>query len=185
MTDLEPTGAAIDIIMPLRDGRPMAQAVVDGIVRQGFPYRLWVSTHPTKGTADARNHVKQLATTDYTLMLTGDMVLPDGGLQRVVDFLDEHADYGAIGLCRHPNRRFYRVDEWLNAHHVDMSCVLFRRDVLAKITFADNWNAARVGREKLMGPCECANCCHDIRAMGLRIGFVPEVYVEHLDHPPR
>ncbi len=155
------------------------------MVRQGFPYRLWISIHPTDGTADARNHVKRYGATDYALMLDSDMVLHDGGLRRMVEFLNEYADYGAVGLCRHPNCRFCRVDEWLNAHHVDMSCVLFRRDVLVKTTFAHFWNAARVGREKLKGPCECANCCHDIRAMGLRVGFVPEVYVEHLDHPPR
>lgn len=174
-----------DVLMPLREGRAISQEVVDALASQGVPYRLWISTLPTDGTADARNHVKRYADTNYALMLDGDTVLPEGGLRQMIDFLDEHADYGAVGLCRHRNRRFYRVEEWLNAHHVDMSCVLFRRETLDRITFADKYNAARVGREKLAGPCECANCCHDIREMGLRIGFVPEVYVEHLNHPPR
>jgi len=175
----------IDIVMPLREGRDIAEDVLRGVAGQDRPIRLWIGAQPTDGTADARNAVKAYGRTPYVLMLDADIVLLDGVLGRMSDFLDQHPAYGAIGLCRHTARRFFRRDEWLKAHHVDMSCVLFRRDVLSSITFADKYNASRVGREKLAGGCECANACYDIRRMGLQIGFLPEVYVRHVPHPPR
>jgi len=178
-------GNSVDILMHVLNGDHLPPAVIEGLARQHVPYRLWVARTSSECPADARNHMKRYGDADLVLMLDGDMVLPEGGLRRMVDFLDERPDFGAVGLCEHRDRRFYRVEEWLNAHHVDMSCVLFRRGTLDRITFADRHNASRVGRERLAGACDCANACHDIRALGQRIGFVPEVYVDHLDHPPR
>lgn len=169
----------LDIVMPIQEGRFIPQEVLSGILHQGVPSRLWVSTRfSNRDYADARNQVKQFGKSKFVLMLDNDIVLPPDSLKRMVDFLDSRPDFGAIGLCKH--KRFtYSTDEaWLRPAHVDMSCVLFRLEVLQQITFVDHANAARLGR-KVFG-CECAGVCHDMKRMGLGIGFLPRVYVDHL-----
>lgn len=99
--------------------------------------------------------------TPYVLMLDDEILLPEESLKRMADFLDEHSDFGAIGLCKHRSLNFASDEGFLNAFHVDMSCVLFRKGVLEAITFADTHNAQKLGRERLAGGCECANACHD------------------------
>ena len=175
----------LDIVMPVEEGRFIPPEVLDGILRQGVPFRLWVSTrYGDRQVADARDQVKRYGQSPHVLMLDNDIVLPPDGLKRMSDFLDAQPGFGAIALCKHPSLPFADDDAYLNAFHVDMSCVLFRKDVLDRLTFVDARNANRAGREQLAGLCECANACADIRATSLRIGFLPRLYAEHL-HPTR
>lgn len=153
--------------------------VLAALVAQDIPLRLWVSTRVgDRKLADARNNVKEYGASDYVLMLDNDVAMPPGSLAEMRRFLDEHAEFGAIGLCKHRRIEFPTDEAWLTERHVDMSCVLFRRDVLERVTFLDRHNEDELGR-KSRG-CECINCCNDIRAMGLRIGFLPNVYADHL-----
>jgi len=171
----------IDIVMPVEEGRHIPQEVLEGILRQGIPFRLWVSTRFSRGQyADARNQVKQYGRSEFVLMLDNDIVLPPEALERMIEFLKTHSNYGAIALCKHPQLNFKTEKDFLQAEHVDMSCVLFRKMVLDQITFVDHRNAGKIGRKQLAGQCECANCCFDMRQMGWEIGFLPYVYVQHL-----
>ncbi len=170
--------------MPIEEGRNIPGEVIAGLAAQTAPTRLWVSTSVgDRRLADARNHVKQYGTSGYVLMLDNDVAMPPGSLAAMGAFLDDHADYGAIALCKHSRLEFATDADWLSAHHVDMSCVLFRREALARVTFLDRHNQERLGR-KSRG-CECVNCCEDIRAMGLKIGFLPNVYADHLHQQAR
>jgi len=173
----------LDIVMPIEEGRYIPQEVLEGMLHQDLPFRLWVSTRFYNGQyVDARNQVKRYGTSPYVLMLDNDIVMPSGSLKQMISFLDSHPTYGAIALCKHSGLRFDTDDGFLHAHHVDMSCVLFRKGTLDRITFVDAQSAGKAGRANLVGQCECANCCHDIRQMGLEIGFLPHIYVRHLHH---
>jgi len=173
----------VDIVMPVEEGRYIPQEVLEGIIEQETPFRLWISTRFSDGQyADARNQVKQYGESELVLMLDNDIVMPSKGLEQMIEFLHTHPDYGAIGLWKHSN--LGQIDEtFLHATHVDMSCVLFRKEILDKIVFVDHNNAEKVGRKDLAGQCECANCCYDIRQMGLEIGFLPGVYAQHIHNP--
>ncbi len=174
----------VDVIMPLEEGRNIPGDVLTALTAQDVPVTLWVSTSVGDGQfADARNHIKQYGASRYVLMLDNDVAMPRGSLAEMCRFLDAQERYAAIGLCKHSRLRFATDDDWLTAPHVDMSCVLFRGDVLKRLTFLDRGNAARLKR-KSRG-CECTNCCRDIREMGLRIGFLPNVYAGHLHESAR
>ncbi len=178
------TAEPVDVVMPIEEGRNIPREVVAGLAAQTVPTRLWVSTSVgDRRHADARNHVKQYGQSSYVLMLDNDVAMPPGSLHAMVVHLDAQEDYGAIALCKHSRVEFATEADWLSADHVDMSCVLFRREVLEQVTFLDRHNQDRLGR-KSRG-CECANCCADIRAMGLQIGFLPNVYAEHLHQQAR
>jgi hypothetical protein len=170
--------------MPMEEGRNIPGDVLAALAAQDIPLRLWVSTAVgDRRHADARNNVKQYGASEHVLMLDNDTAMPPRSLGQMRDFLDAHADFGAIALCKHPRLVFATDEDWLEARHVDMSCVLFRRGVLARVTFLDRRNAERLGR-KSRG-CECINCCIDIRAMGLRVGFLPDVRAVHLHQAAR
>ena len=178
------TDEHVDVVMPIEEGRNIPAEVMAGVAAQTVPTRLWVSTNVGgRRLADARNHVKQYGKSPYVLMLDNDVAMPPGSLHAMVVHLDAHEDYGAIALCKHSNLQFATDADWLSAHHIDMSCVLFRREVLEQVTFLDRHNQERLGR-KSRG-CECVNCCEDIRAMGLKIGFLPNVYADHLHQEAR
>jgi hypothetical protein len=165
--------------MPTEEGRNIPGEVLAALLSQDVDIRLWVSTRVgDRKLADARNNVKQYGASELVLMLDNDVAMPAGSLVEMRRFLDGHADFGAIGLCKHRRIEFANDEAWLAERHIDMSCVLFRRDVLERVTFLDRHNATTLGR-KSRG-CECINCCNDIRAMGLRIGFLPNVYADHL-----
>jgi len=115
--------------MPVEEGRFIPHEALAGIAGPGFSMRLWVSTQHSGGDyAGARNNVKQYALTDRTLMLDNDVVLTPGCVRRLWDFLDANGDYAAVALSKHnaPAGRT-EVEDYT---HIDMSCVLFRREML-------------------------------------------------------
>ncbi len=166
----------IDIVMPMKEGRYVPQEVLDSLLRQGIPFRLFVSTKVSNGDFPAaRNNIKQYGRSEFVLMLDNDIVLPDGALSKMRDFLQSHAEYAAIGL---PKQDFTAMSqEWLlHALHVDMSCVLFRGEILEQLTF--RWPPPDEGAAA--GGCECGQACRDLRRMGWEIGFLPGMYAGHI-----
>jgi hypothetical protein len=125
----------VDIIMPMEEGRFIDQAVLEGILSQNIPFRLWVSTKHSDGNyAAARNNIKRYAYSDLVLMLDNNIILPKSALNQMLAFLSQHLDYAAIGLPKH-HPHAQNDSELLNAPHVGMSCVLFRRPILESIVF--------------------------------------------------
>lgn len=166
----------IDVVMPVKEGRFIPQEVLDGLLAQGIPFRLFVSTKISNGDYPAvRNNIKQYGRSPLVLMLDNDIVLPKGALSQMLHFLEEHPEYGVIGL---PKQDFSRLndEELLHAPHVDMSCVLFRQEVLDQLTF--RWPPP--GENASTGGCECGQACRDLRRMGLEIGFLPGLYAKHI-----
>ena len=166
----------LDIVMPIKEGRYLPHEVLQALLEQEIPFRLFVSTKVSDGDYPAaRNNIKQYGKSNFVLMLDNDVVLPPNGLSQMVEFLETHAEYGAIGI---PKIEFeHRTDEDMrHSEHVDMSCVVFRREVLEALTFRfPQFQGVQSG-----GSCECAQACRDIRAIGLEIGFLPHLQAQHL-----
>lgn len=159
---------AIDVVMPIQEGRYIPLAVLRGLVGQDVVARLWTSTQYSRADfASARNNVKKYGRTDKVLMLDNDIVLPEGALSRMCQFLNTHKHYAAIALSK--REKPVSSDEAIDAKHIDMSCVLFRRSMLERITFRQG-----------SGTCECQGCCDDIRRMGLSIGLLTGVKADHI-----
>ena len=59
----------IDVIMPVKEGRFIPQEVLDALLAQGIPFRLFVSTRISDGDYPAaRNNVKQYGRSPMVLM---------------------------------------------------------------------------------------------------------------------
>lgn len=168
----------IDVVMPLQEGRYISHEVLEGLIRQGISFRLWVSTKVSDGNyAAARNNIKQYGKSSYILMLDNDIVLPPGAIIKMQQFLDNHPEFAAIAIRKNEPPVPEKEEGVSTSPHVSMSCVLFRKEILEKITFSiPSWE----GRTLPEGGCECAQCCHDIRAMGLEIGFLTGIQAIHL-----
>jgi hypothetical protein len=171
----------LDVLMPTKEGRFIPQSVLEGLLGQQLPFRLWVSTTVSDGDyAKARNHIKQRAHSHpYVLMLDNDVVLPEGALGAMMRFLDTQADFVAIALQKgHLESgglsNSLQADEPM---HVDMSCVLFRTEDLLRLTFRYPGDQ----RERRQG-CECLQACQEIRGRGKRIGFLKGITAQHLDY---
>ncbi len=168
----------LDILMPTEEGRFIPQEVLEGMLAQGIPFRLWVSTKVSGGDyAGARNNIKQYGRSEWILMLDNDLILPAGAIQKMLDFLKAHPGYAAIALAKYPLGQ--TNETVINAPHVDMSCVLFRKAVFDQITFSEPRKEGRRLPEPY-GVCECSQCCFDIRQMGLEIGFLTGLHAQHL-----
>lgn len=126
----------LDILMPTEEGRYIPQEVLDGILSQAIPFRLWVSTKISGGNyAQARNNIKQYGRTQFLLMLDNDIILPAGAVKKMMEFLKSHPKYAAIALAKHDWT--LSLEEVINPPHVEMSCVLFRKEILDEITFSE------------------------------------------------
>lgn len=168
----------LDILMSTEEGRYIPQEVLDGILSQEISFRLWVSTKISGGDyAQARNNIKQYGRTRFLLMLDNDIILPAGAVKKMIEFLKSHPNYAAIALSKHDWTS--SVKEVITPPHVDMSCVLFRKEILDEITFSEPRKEGRQLPEPY-GGCECAQCCFDIRQMGFEIGFLPGLYASHI-----
>jgi len=166
----------IDVIMPVKEGRFIPQEVLDALLAQGILFRLFVSTRISDGNYPAvRNNVKKYGHSPLVLMLDNDIVLPEEALSRMIRFLEEHPNYGAIGL---PKQDFSSRshEELLHARHVDMSCVLFRQEALSQLTF--RWPPP--DDDTVTGGCECSQACRDLRRIGWEIGFLPGLHARHI-----
>lgn len=148
----------IDVLMPTKEGRFIPQAVLEGLLRQNIPFRLWVSTSVSDGDyAKARNNIKQYAHSQpYTLMLDNDVVLPEGAIDTMMKFLDTHEDFAAIALKKYDSESGQSPDLLMaeEAEHVDMSCVLFRAEELLALVFS--YPSGDFPRRQ---GCECSKAC--------------------------
>src|SRR3954453_7858254 len=98
--------------------------------------------------ARARNVVKEQGDSDLALFMDRDVVLPAGGIARLVHALLADPACGALGIT-------YQGPQPSPAEHVAMGAVLFRRAVLRQIRFRTE-----------PGRCECFCCCEDVRRLG-------------------
>lgn len=158
----------LDIVMPLQEGRVIPSQVLESMTSQGYNVKLWTSTlHSNGDIAAARNQVKAYSTTDYVLMHDNDIILPEGIIARMQDFLERHDDFGAVAVSKKhtPDPELGEVEV---VGHVDAGPVLWRRELLHRLKY------------RYAGLCECVEMCRDLRAMGYEIGFLTGVIAQHV-----
>jgi hypothetical protein len=74
-----------------------------------FPQVCLLANTENAGYAQGNNQAIEKARGEYVLLLNPDVILPPGGLERAVAFMDSHADAGALGVRQvHPDGRLQR-----------------------------------------------------------------------------
>lgn len=162
----------LDVVMPVKEGRYIHSKVLSSIENQGYNTKLWMSTlHSAGNIALARNQVKQYARTPFTLMHDNDIILPDGILTQMIDFLEQNPNFGAVAVSKKhvPDPSIGKVEV---VGHVDAGPVMWRTDLLHQITYR--------GYTDDCPQCECLGYCEDLRAMGFEVGFLTGVIAEHI-----
>ena len=164
----------LHIAIPQQEGRYLSQAVLQSIEAQGIPYRIWISTTFSNGEfAHARNNVKTFALSGespYILMTDNDLVFQPGDFEAMIQFLEDHPDFGAIALSKHGDPDPLNPEGFVEPTHVDSGPVMFRRSVYEDFAYDNKDNQ-----------CECATACDTLRNdKNVRIGFLTGRSVYHI-----
>jgi hypothetical protein len=163
----------VDLLTVLAPGEVVHRQAREALRRQGDvvlrPYfavgrRIFPATRK-ETIAAARNTVKRLGNSPLAFFLDRDVVLPPGVIPALASALEQNPRYGALGVD-------YGPPQPSPAPHVAMGAVLFRREVLERITF-------RTAPRR----CECQCCCDDLRALGYEIDYLPGWRAEHAKPP--
>ena len=73
-------------------------------VRERFPQVTLIANEKNVGYAEGNNQAMQRACAAYNLLLNPDVILPLGGLEKAVAFMEQHPDAGALGVRQvHPD----------------------------------------------------------------------------------
>ena len=164
----------IDILIACSPDRYFPQLVMDHLLIQGIPIRLFFSNAKGDGAASARNFVKNMwqnsnDKSHYVLMTDNDIIFPDGSLQAMINFLDRHQDFAAISLHRNDAPQIPET-EASEPGHVNAGPVLFRSEVYNQISYHNN------------DGCECQGMSNDVRRLGYRIGYLGQWKYDHIEH---
>ena len=157
--------------------RFLPQVVLDHLLIQNIPFRFFFSNAKGDGAASARNFVKAMwqpspDRSKYVLMSDNDILMPDGSVQAMIDFLDQNEDFGAIGMQRGGAPELPKTQA-MESPHVNAGPVLFRTELYDQITYHNN------------NGCECQGMSDDIRELGFRIGFIGSFTYDHIDRTKR
>ena len=75
-----------------------------GAVRERFPQAQLIANADNTGYAAGNNQAMERACAAYNLLLNPDVILPPGGLDKAVAFMEQHPDAGALGVRQvHPD----------------------------------------------------------------------------------
>ena len=167
----------LDIIIACSPDRYFPQLVMDHLLIQDIPIRLFFSNVKGDGAASARNFAKEMwkntpGRSRYVLMSDNDIILPRGSLPAMIRFLDQHPDFGAISLHRHEAEQLPET-EASEPSHVNAGPVLFRTEVYDQMTYHNN------------DGCECQGMSNDVRKLGYRIGYLGSWKYDHIDRTKR
>ena len=163
----------VDILIPMAPNRYIPQLVLDHILIQNIPFNLFFTNSKGEGAASARNHVKNMwidykDKSAYVLTSDNDLLLPEGSLQAMIDFLESNTDYGAISLHRNIIPDYVMEDA-----HINAGPVLYRSSIMEQIAYHNN------------DGCECQGMTNDIRKLGYRIGYLNGFRYPHIEETRR
>ncbi len=155
----------VDIFVLTKDDQPIDSRVAAGI-RNQVGIRLRLNQIVAKPRANEANRIATIARgrnmacdrvkAPWVMFVDDDVLLQANCVAGLVDFLQRNPAYGAAASdYLKESHASSRTD------HVGMGATLFRAEVLKSITFRSSVNH-----------CECSNCCRDLRANGIGIGYV-------------
>jgi GT2 family glycosyltransferase len=108
---------ALDSIYSAPPSFPFEVIVVDNASQDGsapavaerFPQVVLIANTDNTGYAEGNNQAMKIAKAAYILLLNPDVLLPVGGLERAVGFMEAHREAGALGVRQvHPDGRLQR-----------------------------------------------------------------------------
>ena len=108
---------ALDSIYSAPPAFPFEVIVVDNASKDDsatavsgrFPQVVLIANTDNTGYAEGNNQAIKAAQAAYILLLNPDVLLPAGGLERAVGFMEAHADAGALGVRQvHPDGKLQR-----------------------------------------------------------------------------
>ena len=108
---------ALDSIYKAPPAFPFEVIVVDNASADGsapavtaqFPQVVLIANTDNTGYAEGNNQAIKIAKATYILLLNPDVLLPAGGLERAIAFMEAHPDTGALGVRQvHPDGRLQR-----------------------------------------------------------------------------
>lgn len=108
---------ALDSIYKAPPALPFEVIVVDNASADGsapavaerFPQVVLIANTDNTGYAEGNNQAIKIAKAAYILLLNPDVLLPAGGLESVVGFMEAHPEAGALGVRQiHPDGKLQR-----------------------------------------------------------------------------
>jgi len=162
----------VDVLTVLAPGECMRPEALAALSDQGAVHlrhhQEWeprrAGENRYQAIARARNQIKQWGQSPYLLFLDRDVVLPQGGIERLVLWLLFNPGYAGIGFN-------YQDPAPTPAPHVALGATLFVRGILERFSF-----------RAAAGQCECACLCTDLRAAGYQIDYFPGYRATHVGH---
>ncbi len=92
------------IVVDNASGDESAEAVA-----ANYPQVVLIANQTNTGYAEGNNQAIKAAQGTYILLLNPDVLLPEGGLERAVAFMDSHLKAGALGVRQvHPDGKLQR-----------------------------------------------------------------------------
>ena len=163
----------LDVLIVCSPERFMPQIVLDTILRENIPIRLYFSNAIGSGAADARNNVKDMwknsiNRSEFVLMTDNDIFFPAGSINKMIDFLNRNEDFGAIALHRSET-----PEEVTEPCHINAGPVMFKSEIYEQITYHNK------------AGCECQGFSDDIRKLNYRIGYLDGFQYNHVHRTKR
>lgn len=178
------------------------------MVKREFPYVLLIANTSNLGFVRANNQGAVLAKGRYLLLLNSDTVVLDGGIKKVLFYLDSHSDVGvATGKVLYSNKRFQRpfrrFPHWLGAtfrHTIQLVVMVkppfekkFRLEYLSEngehevdwvfgaymFIRKDVLTNGKVFDEDIFMWAEDTLFCHNTRSRGYKVMYLPYAPIIH------
>ena len=163
----------IDVLLACSPDRIIPEPVMSSILMQDVPVTVFICHHEGGGAWKARNYLQDVwenlpnrnDDTGLVLTMDNDIVLPQGSLAKLVKFLNQHDDFGAIGI----SKQYSPIREVDEKVHIDAAPVLYRNEVYGRLRYSTTHS------------CECLQMTKDVRSMGYRMGFIGGLKCQHIE----
>lgn len=157
----------ISVIIPLSPVEWIPNEVLDSIQ---VPYRLFVRVSETEREnpskigriVNVRNELKVLPTSEYTLLLDSDIIIPNNWVRDAIVYLDNFPNIAAVSCA------VCNIGD-LEGTHINISTLLIRTECLDKVRFKIPDHT-----------CECIEFVKDIRMLGKTVRFLDNRIAKHI-----
>jgi hypothetical protein len=144
----------------------LPEDIGNAIVTLGYDVEPFRSGDWRKRVADIRNRLLETVTTRYWMTFDTDTVIPEGVIPELLGWMEEHPDWGGVGVqCLPPNRGGSKRGT------VHLGCAMFRSEATENLLFRTEGQHGKA--------CECLYCWDDLTGAGWVYQYHPVLEVEH------
>ena len=182
----------IDVLIPIQSERYLPQIVMDSLLIQNYPMRFFFSNVIGNSAIQARESVLQMwkkcePHPEFVLMTDNDIIFYEKTLDLMLEFLDNNKDFGGIGL-----QRGAAPNELIEQEHISAGPVLYRSEDYKQISYIEGHKDQVIPAENPEDPptvisagCDCIRQSNNIRWLGKRIGYLPNLSYKHIKNTNR